>query len=362
MFDDAVLDDPSGLTEADTEGLLLSAARAGAQVRSTSEAAAARGLDDALGSQPRALVLLARPGVAPAIHRLLAALAGPSCPVPVIRTDATPSWIGPLDVVLAHADDPADPELAASIDRAGRYGATVVLTAPDEGPVAAAAAGNALLVPPVVDVPAGLAAARVLTAGLLALRALGLLDPDVDALADELDREAERDHLVHESFVNPAKSLALRVADRTPLLWGLDPVATAAAGHAAQVLGEFAGTVCDVADYQQARARTALHRAAVRGGSEADLFADPELDGPVGGRRVMLLAVRPGHTADAMRRLAENAVPNADVLAPSAEVAEELAGDEATCAAVLALRFELAALYLGLATGNVGAALRSGQR
>ena len=42
--------------------------------------------------------------------------------------------------------------------------------------------------------------------------------------------------------------------------------------------------------------------------------------------------------------------PAADLLAP----AEEITADETTCAAVLALRFELAALYLGLAAGTTG--------
>ncbi|TCP49232.1 phosphoglucose isomerase-like protein [Tamaricihabitans halophyticus] len=363
MFDDALLDDPTGLTEADTEGLLLAVARAGAQVRSTMETAERLGLTAALeGSKPRALVLLGRPGVAPAVHRILAALLGPGCPVPVVCTDVLPSWIGPLDVVLAHADDEGDRELAIFIDRAVRYGATVVLTAPQEGPVAAAAAGGALLLPPVVDVPAGLGAARVLTSGLLTLNALGLLRTDVAALADELDREAERDHLAHESFVNPAKSLTLRLAEHTPLLWGLDAVATATARHAAYVLGEFTETVCDVSDYPQARARTALHRGAVRGGSPESLFADPDLDGPDSRLRVLLLTARSDEATAALRVLASDALPSADVLAPSAEVATELAADEATCAAVLALRFELAALYLGLATGNVGAGLPSGQR
>lgn len=362
VFDDALLDDPSGLTEADTEGLLRAAARAGAQVRSTSEAATSADLDGKLDMRPRALVLLGRPGVAPAVHRMLGALLGPGCPVPVVCTDTMPSWIGPLDVVIAHADDPGDAEVAGSIDRAGRYGATIVLTAPQDGPVAAAAAGNAVLLPPVVAVPPGLGAARVFAAGLLTLRALGLLRTDVDALADELDREAERNHPGHESFVNPAKSLTLRLTERTPLLWGLDPVGTAVARHAAYVLGEFSETVCDVADYPQARARTTLHRAAVRGGSEADLFADPELDGAGPALRVLLLAIREDQQAAGMRRLAEDAVPGADLLAPSAEVASELATDEAACAAVLASRFELAALYLGLAAGNIGAALSFGQR
>jgi hypothetical protein len=349
--DDTLLDDPARLTEVDADGLLRAAAQAGAQVRATAESAAESELVRLEGARPRALVLITRPGLGPAASRVVAALLQPSCPVPLVLTDAVPSWIGPLDVVIGHTDDPGDVVLAESVDRAGRRGASVVLTAPEDGPVAAAAAGKAVLLAPRVPVPPGFGFARVLAAGLLTVRALGLLETDVGALADELDREAERDQLAYESFVNPAKSLALRLADRSPLLWGLDDVATAVAGHAVQVLATHTDRVCDVAGYPQAMSGTALHRAAVRASSGQDIFADPdELEpGQASPLRVFLLAVRsaPG---DPVRRLAAETLPGADVLAP----VEEIGADAPACAAVLALRFELAALYLGLAAGTTG--------
>jgi len=349
--DDALLDDPARLSEVDSDGLLRAGAQAGAQVRATIAAASESNLARLAGAQPRALVLVTRPGLGPAASHILAALLQPSCPVPLVLTDTVPSWIGPLDVVLGHTDDPGDFVLAESVDRAARYGASVVITAPEDGPVAAAAAGKAVLITPRVHVPPGFGFARVLAAGLLTMRTLGLLDTDVEAMADELDREAERDHMQHESFVNPAKSLALRLAERSPLLWGLDDVATAVAGHAAQVLATHTDLVCDVAGYPQAMSGTALHRAAVQASSGQDIFADPDdLDpGQVSPLRVFLLAVRsaPG---DPVRRQAAETLPGADVLAPF----EEISADAPACAAVLALRFELAALYLGLASGTTG--------
>jgi hypothetical protein len=349
--DDTLLDDPARLTEVDSDGLLRAAAQAGAQVRATVESAAASELGRLRGARPRALVLVTRPGLGPGAARVLAALLQPSCPVPLVLTDVVPSWIGPLDVVIGHTDDPGDIMLAESVDRAARYGAAVVLTAPEDGPVAAAAAGKAVLLPPRVPVPPGFGFARVLAAGLLTMRTLGLLDTNVETLADELDKEAERDHFSHESFVNPAKSLALRIADRSPLLWGLDDVATAVAGHAVQVLATHTDRVCDVTGYPQAMSGTALHRAAVQASSGQDIFADPDdLDpGQVSPLRVFLLAVRSA-PADPVRRLAAETLPGADLLDPS----EELGADVAACAAVLALRFELAALYLGLAAGTTG--------
>jgi hypothetical protein len=351
LADDTLLDDPARLTEVDSDGLLRAGAMAGAQVRATIEAATESNLNRLAGARPRALVLVTRPGLGPAASRILAALLQPSCPVPIVLTDLVPSWIGPLDVVVGHTDDPGDSVLAESIDRASRYGAGVVVTAPEDGPVAAAAAGNAVLLAPRVHVPPGFGFARVLAGGLLAVRTLGLLDVNVEALADELDREAERDHLQHESFVNPAKSLALRLAERSPLLWGLDDVATAVAGHAVQVLATHTDLVCDVAGYPQAMSGTALHRAAVQASSGQDIFADPDdlEPGQASPLRVFLLAIRsaPG---DPIRRLAAETLPGADVLAPI----EEISADAPTCAAVLALRFELAALYLGLAAGTTG--------
>jgi len=349
--DDSLLDDIARLIDADRDGLLRSAALAGAQVRATTDAAAEAGLDRLSGLRPRAIVLVTRPGLGPSVSHLIAALLQPSCAVPLVVCDQVPNWVGPLDVVLAHTDDPGDVVLAESIHRASRFGANVVLTAPEEGPVAAAAAGQAMLIAPRLVVPPGFGFATAVTSGLLALRALGLFSVDAAALADELDKEAERDHMQHESFVNPAKALALRLAEHTPLLWGLDHVATAVGRYAAQVLATHTDLVCDVAGYQQAMSRTALHRAAVRATSGGDIFADPDdFDGPAASPpRVLLLAVRsmPG---DASRLLAAETLPGADLIAP----AEEISADDATCAAVLALRFELAALYLGLAAGTTG--------
>ncbi|MEU5695415.1 SIS domain-containing protein [Actinosynnema sp. NPDC020468] len=349
MLDDSLLDDQSRLTDADAGGLLRAAARAGAQVRATAEAAAELGVDRVFRDRPRALVLLTRPGVAPAVAGLVTALLGPRCPVPVVVVDDVPGWVGALDVVLAHTEDPGDILLAEAVDRAARRGARVLLTAEPDGPVAASAARHALLVPPRVPVPQGFGFVRAFAAWVVALNALGLLEADIGRVADELDREAERAHPAHESFVNPAKSLALRVADRTPLLWGLDDVATAVAAHGAASLARYSGVVADVAGYPQAQTRSVLHRRAVQSTSGADIFADPE-DEQGGLVRVFLLAVRQGGQAEFTRRSAVESLPGADVLEP----AEEVGGGDVVCSALLALRFELAALYLGLAAGTLG--------
>ncbi|MGH3772136.1 MAG: SIS domain-containing protein [Pseudonocardiaceae bacterium] len=359
-----LLDDPGRLEATDTSGLLRAAATAGAQVRSTAEAAREAGLRRLAGERPRALVLLTRPGAAPAAAPLLLALLGSSCPVPVVTTRSVPMWVGALDVVLANTTDPGDRELAEGLDRAARRGAHVVLTAPAEGPVAAAVAGRSVLVVPRIEVPPGLTLPRVLTAGLLLLDALGLLATDAEALAGELDREAERDHVAHELLVNPAKSLAWRLTARTPLLWGTDPVATAVAGHCAGALAAHAGVVAHAAGFPEAAALPVLRQEATRAGGAADVFADPlgdPLDDvpPRGGVpvvRPVLLGVLGDPRDELERAAALDALPSADVVTVDEElvVRQGEPGAAACAAAVLALRFDFAALYLGLSRGVLG--------
>lgn len=362
-FDEELLDDPERLAAVDLSGLLRAAASAGAQVRSTATAAAEAGLDRLRGERPRALVLITRPGAAAAAAPLLVALLGPGCPLPVVACASVPSWVGALDVVLAHTTDPGDRELAVGVDRALRRGAHVVLTAPGDGPVAAAAAGRSVLLTPRVEVPAALVLPRALVAGLLLCDALGLLAVELELLAGELDREAERCHPAQESFVNPAKSLALRMAGRTPLLWGTDPVATAVATHAGASLAAHAGVVAHAAGWHEAAALPALRTAAARSAAESDVFRDPFLDTPRPAEvRAMLVGVLLDPVSAEGRLAAADALPGADVVG----VDEELGvppGDAAApacAAAVLGLRFDLAALYLGLGLGVLGGSGRVG--
>ncbi len=300
-------------------------------------------------------MLVCRTGVSDTAARMLAALVAPDSPIPVVLAEVVPGWVGALDVVLTHTDDAHDHELASSLERAARYGATVVLSGPAEGPVASAIAGRGVLLSPRVAVPAELGLPSAFTAGLLTVEALGLFRADIEALADRLDHEAERCHPGQESFVNPAKSLALRLADRLPLLWGLDEVAVAVGQHGAYALATHAAVVADVAEYRRALARPALRRAAVESSGERDIFADPEDLAAEGPRpRVLLLSVRTGPVADTARHQVGETLASADLLAP----AEEMTADETGRAAVLASRLELAALYLGLAAGTIGGAGR----
>lgn len=363
QFEEDRLDDPDALSGQAAE-LLKLAAGAGAQVRSTAAAAEEAGLDRLAGARPRAIVLISRPGAPGAAAPLVVALLGPACSVPVLISPSVPSWVGALDVVVAHACRVDDLDLAEGVDRAVRRGAQVLITAAEEGPVAAAAAGRAIVLQPRLEVPHALALPRALTAGLLLAQALGLLRIDPEALADELDREAARLHPDLESFVNPAKSIALRMAGRTPLLWGLDPVATAVAGHSAVALAAHAGVVAQAAGYPEVMELPALFAEASRTGDTDDLFRDPYLDdgpGAVAVRPILLGVLNDVRWA-AVRHAASSSLPGTDLISVEEELVlhREDPMFPSCAAAVLALRLQTAAMYLGLGRGVFGGSGRSG--
>jgi Bacterial phospho-glucose isomerase C-terminal SIS domain len=363
VLDDTLLADPRALAALDTGGVLRSAATAGAQVRSAAHAADEAGVGSLGGHRPRALVLVRRPGASPAAAGMLTALLGPGCPVPVVAADDVPAWVGPLDVVWAHTADGDDAELADGVGRAVRRGAEVVLSAPDDGPVAAAGAGRVRLIEPRVPVPPGLDLPRALAVGLVVVSALDLLptplDPALDALADQLDAEAERNQPGHEPFMNPAKALALRLDGHTPLLWGADAPATAVAVHGAAALATHAGVVANADDVARAAQATGLRRVLDVAARERDIFHDPfaasygdgELDAPAAlPPRLVLLATGDDDAGQVTLRRTGRGWPAGDVLHPLEEVPRGTRHATLLRAAVLASRLDVAAIYLGLAT------------
>lgn len=362
VFDEGILDDRERIAAADTQGLLRASAAAGAQVRATADAADELAGEPWPGFRPRAMVLAGRPGPGAAATDVLVALLADSVRIPVVCSEVVPAWAGALDVVFVHSEDPGDVAMAESVHAAGRRGASMLITAPDEGPLAAAAAGYGVLLAPRVPVPPGFGFPRVLAAGLWLLDALGMRTADLAGLAAALDVEAAGSQPAKESFVNPAKSVALRLADRTPLLWGLDPVATAATRCAALSFAAYAGVVCDAESYDAALGMPALRLLAQRATQGAGIFEDPygdqegDPDGWCAGGtpvRLVLLGALPGREVDARRAAAEDRFAGVDVQAMHEELVDSGA-DAAVCAAVLGLRFELAALYSGFASDAFG--------
>jgi hypothetical protein len=291
------LDDVEALTSGDAGLMLRSVAGAGAQLREAVALAAEAGLH-VLGDEgrPRALVV-AGVGTAARTGDVLAAVAGPRCPVPILshRSTGVPGWVGAADVVLAVSGSGHSPEALAAAEAAAARGARLVaIGAPDSPLQAAAERARALFVPVVPRRPARISLWALAAPVLLAARALGLVsvtEADFAETATRLDADADRSRPTAEAFVNPAKALALELAGSIPVVWGSSSLAAVAASRFADTLAANArypavsGGLVEVG-----RGRVGLLDGVF--GSMAgprDLFADPD-ERPDGARlRVVLL-------------------------------------------------------------------------
>ncbi|MEV6255986.1 tobH protein [Nocardia sp. NPDC051929] len=386
------LDDAASLEAADAGGALRSAASGGAQVRATAAAVGEDALARLADLRPRSVVLVSGSGRAARAAGLLVAALGDRAGLPVVPAAALPPWVGPLDVVLVSGDDAGDPRLIDAVDRALRRGAEVVVAAPHEGPLRAAAAGRAAVLEPRVQVLGYNRLLRFLAAGIAVLRAVdpqrtGAAVPELADLADVLDAEALRDGPHNEVFHNPAKTLAARMQQRGIVLAGDSPAAAELAEHGAEVLLQSAGKVATAVDLAEAvAARTRMAEAAGESAPDFDpMFHDEELDGPAPVERVRVFVLSADRDRAAARRriavfggeggnLVDADLVNADVdllhtemtdpAAPAHTHAEESAqanGTELEQLAVLALRLEMAAAYLRLLGSRTAPADSQGQ-
>jgi hypothetical protein len=364
------LEDAEGLLTADRQGLLRAASSAGAQVRAIA-AAADEGALDSLRADDRArsLIWVAGRGTAETAGAILAATLGGAASEPIAVTGEAPPWVGPLDVLVVAGDDPGDPALVAAAATGVRRGARVVVVAPNEGPLRDSAAGRAAVLSPRIWVPDEFGLCRYLAAGLAALQTV---DPrpsiDLALLADELDAEALRNSAGRELFTNPAKTIAARMAGRRVALAGDCAATLALARHGSSVLLRLAHEV--VAATGLADAVVALHAGVSDGFADAPssvdaLFHDEEIDGPLPERlRVLALTLAAERTVVAARvtglddvdLVAAEDVPDvpddAGGAGPEGGLRTQTgAGRAEQQLAVLAVRLEMAAVYMRLVRG-----------
>ena len=352
------LDDAGALLEADRDGLLRAAASAGAQVRATAAAVEEGALESVTGdARPRTIIWVAGRGPAESAGAMLAAALSGSTGSPIVTAAESPPWIGALDVLIAAGDDAGDPALVTAAATAVRRGARVVVAAPYEGPLRDATAGRAAVLEPRLWVPDEFGLCRYLAAGLAALAAV---DPAIPApltgLADDLDAEAMRNSAAREVFTNPAKALAERISGRPAVLAGDCAATLALARHGAAVLLRVAGEPVAAAGLGDALAALRNGIASRFGDSVDALFHDEEIDGPLPGRpRVVALSLAAERPALAARLAGIDGVDllGAEDVGETAETgsAPDAAGRAETQLAILALRMEMAAVYLRLARG-----------
>ncbi|RKN38090.1 SIS domain-containing protein [Micromonospora endolithica] len=366
--DEALLDNPDALAEHDPGGMLRHTASAGAQVRESAALAAEANLgvlaDD---GRPRAVVI-AGIGTAGRTGDVLATVAGPRCPVPVIphRSAGVPGWVGAADVVIAVSASGRSPEALGAAEAAHRRGARLVAVgAPDSQLQAAAERARAPFVPVPRRAPARASLWALTVPVLLAARTLGLVkvnEADLAETAARLDADADRCRPTAESFVNPAKSLAIGLAGSVPIVWGSSPLATVAARRFGDTLSANSRyPVVSGALGEAGRGRVGLLDG-VFGGlveGERDIFADPDEERPTG-TRLRLVLLRDGglnaeddtdeplaveeRRADAVQTLAERRGVRCDVVTAEGGSALE------RLASLIAVP-DFASIYLALAHG-----------
>jgi len=184
-------------------------------------------------------------------------------------------------------------------------------------------------------------------------------------MADELDAEALRNSAGRELFTNPAKTIAARMTGRQVALAGDSAATVALARHGSSVLLRIAHRV--VAAATLADAVVALRTAAESGagGSSVDaLFHDEQIDGPLPDRRlrVLALALADERTVvgarvaglDEVDLVVADDVPDLPAGSAGLGGAGGLSDGDRRAElqlAVLAVRLEMAAVYLRLARG-----------
>ncbi|MET0740851.1 MAG: SIS domain-containing protein [Candidatus Nanopelagicales bacterium] len=356
---EALLDSVEALAAADSGESLIALASAGAQVRESELLAREAGIEGvADDGRPRAVVVAALGGSS-LVADLLGALAGPGSPVPVIATHAKtlPGWVSPVDLVVAVSLSGAAEGPLAVAAEAARRGCRLVTVGSANSPLATASARvHGVHVPVSRSRRTSRASLWSLAVPVLAAaHALDLVDVSAAVLsetADVLDEIAERMRPASESFVNPAKSLALELAGSVPLVLGTGDLAGVAAVRAATQLARNArhpavtGVLPDAATEVVATFDGPFAR------QPADIFADPFEDGGTArGARIRLLMLRDTAADEQTLRVAQAVWDGAiDAGVRVSEAATEGTSDLARVASLVAFT-DFASTYLALASG-----------
>ncbi len=300
-MDEDLLDDQDGLARADSGQMLPAAATAGAQVRHGWALAAEADL--AALTKPRALVVCAVGGSAQAAD-LMNAVVGfdASVPVHVVRGAALPGWVGPLDVVCLVSCSGQTRETVTAAYEAIRRGCQVVgVGSPNSRLAEAVRAGSDDLFIPVQAQgrPPRMMLWGLATPLLAVVNALGMATVSealINDTADCLDQWATRCGPASSWAVNPAKELALELADRLPLVWG--------AGEAGRAVGRrFVGQLAENAK------RPALYAAFPEAGHGPIMALDGEYSRQ---QALRVVLVRDGDEPPPVAAMADAALQVAD--------------------------------------------------
>lgn len=292
-FDDARLESADQLLRDDRLRYL---AETGARIRKASLSVPVGHLER--GERPRGILVLGSES------RLVRAVLEPACPVPFMAWPGPtlPAWVGPLDLVIVLGGHEAPAWEVQCAHEAARRGAQLIVAAPEDSRLAAAAQSHDTTLLPCAESDAMASAVAVLAL-------LGDLDlgPRVlpDHVADAADLVAESCSPARDMSENRAKDLAAGLAEGLPLVWGATVLAARASRRIAEALRRASGQLALAADADELEA-------VLRAVPPRDLFEDP-FETQSDPRPVLLLLdeakvpERLAGAADRLERLAEAA-------------------------------------------------------
>ncbi len=239
------LDDVEIVEAGDPGGMLRQVASSAAQVRTALRACAEADLS-ALGpdSRPRAIVVAGSGGAGGSAFARdsLAAVCGLGTPVQVTGVSGyqLPGWIGAADLVIAVSRSGHTAEALALAGESAWRGCDLVGVGAPGSPLQELVLRARGTFIPVTTVGPARAMPWALTVPLLViadrLGAAQIGDDAYEAAAAAMEDVSHQCRPSSESFVNPAKSLALDLVGRLPVIWGGSPVAAAAATRFASQL------------------------------------------------------------------------------------------------------------------------------
>lgn len=278
--DEAVLYEPERLIAAGAN-ILAAAAASGASIRSALHDTDVSVISAAADQgPPRALVVVGAGGSV-AAGDIVSACAGRGSAVPVVTLNgpSLPGWVGPLDIVVPVSASGRSPETLHVAAEAARRGAQVVgvgFGGQLADQVLQHRGRYIQLREPLDPLPARAVTWALATPLMLLADRLGVVDGADAALlaaAEALDEQALACGPMQLPGSNPAKDLAVVMAESLGLLWGGAGVPAAAARRAGRQFAENAGVPAVVGALPEV-ARTHARVLAGSWGPDDDIFRD----------------------------------------------------------------------------------------
>ena len=238
------LDDLALLEAADPGGVLRQVASAAAQVRTSARATAETDLGPVISAgRPRSIVVTGMGGSGVA-GDVLSAVCGPGSASPVVAQHdyRLPGWVGAADLVVAVSCSGTTEETLSAAEEAVRRGCPLLAVGGAGSPLAQIA--EQARAPFIPVEPAGMPRFTLwgLAVPLMIIAdRLGVADipaAGLEAAAADLERVSHLCRPDSESFVNPAKTLALELAGTLPMIWGSSPLTGVVATRFACQLNE----------------------------------------------------------------------------------------------------------------------------